>query len=77
MNSETKTKAELREERLQSFIPESRRDRRRKKNRLFNNKKGIQLVVARYGNNFAKYRKEIQYIDGKQIVHSIPVETKR
>ena len=47
----------------------NRRQRRENPGRLFNNSKGIQLVVV--GND--KYRKEVQVIDDKRIVHSVLV----
>ncbi len=46
--------------------------RRKKLGRAFNNKKGIQLVVTQIGNyQFTKYKKVIQYLKGKSIVHYI------
>lgn len=42
-----------------------------KENRLFSNKKGLQLIVTRFGNTFHKYKKVFQKIGNKTIVHYV------
>jgi hypothetical protein len=51
--------------------------RRQYKERKFSNKKGIQLVVTPIGKGkFVKYRKTLQRIGNKTIVHYIEKKTK-
>ena len=49
----------------------NRQQRRMKEKRNFSNKKGIQLVITRLGNTFYKYKKQLQRIDNKTIVHYV------
>lgn len=49
----------------------NRQQRRMKEKRLFSNKKGIQLIVTRLGENFYKTKKVLQYEKGKTILHYV------
>ena len=49
----------------------NRRQRRMKEKRSFSNKKGLQLIVIRFGNSFSKYKKVFQQIGNKRILHYV------
>ena len=49
----------------------NRRQRRMKEKRSFSNKKGLQLIVIRFGNSFSKYKKVFQKIGNKRILHYV------
>ena len=49
----------------------NRRQRRQKKRKTFSNKKGLQLIVTRIGNTFYKYKKQLQRMNNKTIVHYV------
>jgi len=50
----------------------NRKSRRKKTERNFNNKKGIQLIVSKIGElSFVKYKKVIQRLDDRTIVHYV------
>lgn len=53
------------------MIKLNRQQRRQKKERPFSNKKGLQLIVTRIGNTFYKYKKQLQRINNKTIVHYV------
>ncbi len=55
-------------------MKQNRKQRRAHLNlpRKFNNKKGVQMVVVKTGKyQFTKYRKHLQQIGNKQILHTI------
>lgn len=43
--------------------------RKAKEGRDFSNKKGIQLVITRFGGRFTKIEKDLQYLKGKTLIH--------
>lgn len=47
---------------------ENRSSRRKSLGRLFSNKKGLQLVITRYGNKFYKVKKHLTFLKGKTIL---------
>ena len=49
----------------------NRRQRRMKKKRPFSNKKGLQLIVTKFGNSFSKYKRVFQQIGNKRILHYV------
>ena len=49
----------------------NRQQRRQTEKRPFSNKKGIQLVINRFGNTFEKYEKVLQRVAGKTILHYV------
>ena len=49
----------------------NRRQRRAQSDRPFSNKKGLQLIVTRIGNTFYKYKKQLQRMNNKTIVHYV------
>lgn len=49
----------------------NRQQRRQTEKRPFSNKKGIQLIVTRFGNSFSKYKKVFQQIGNKRILHYV------
>ena len=53
------------------MIKLNRQQRRQKKERPFSNKKGLQLIVTRIGNTFYKYKKQLQRMNNKTIVHYV------
>ena len=55
------------------MIKLNRQQRRQKKERLFSNKKGLQLIVTRLriNNIFYKYKKQLQRMNNKTIVHYV------
>jgi hypothetical protein len=57
------------------FFP-NRRERREKPTRVASNKSGTQLVVSRINiYQFTKYKKALQYLNKKRIVHYIDLKT--
>lgn len=49
----------------------NRRQRRSQSERPYSNKKGLQLIVTRFGNSFTKYKRVFQQIGNKRIVHYV------
>lgn len=49
----------------------NRRQRRMKEKRAFSNKKGLQLIVTKFGNSFSKYKKVFQQIGKKRVLHYV------
>ena len=53
------------------IIKHKRQKKKKKKERPFSNKKGLQLIVTRIGNTFYKYKKQLQRMNNKTIVHYV------